>query len=39
MIKKGILSACALMLAMAANAQNAYDAERVLGKGLKSHIN
>ena len=34
MIKKGILAACALMLAMAANAQNAYDAERVLGNDL-----
>ena len=34
MIKKGMLAACALMLTMAANAQNAYDAERVLGNDL-----
>ena len=34
MIKKGMLAACALMLAMAANAQNAYDAERLLGNDL-----
>ena len=34
MIKKGMLAACALMLTMAANAQNAYDAERMLGNDL-----
>ena len=34
MIKKGMLAACTLALAMAANAQNAYDAERVLGNEL-----
>ena len=34
MIKKGMLAACTLALAMAANAQNAYDAERVLGYEL-----
>lgn len=34
MIKKGILAAGSLMLAMAVNAQNAYDAERVLGSDL-----
>lgn len=34
MIKKGMLAACSLIFAMAANAQNAYDAERVLGNEL-----
>lgn len=34
MIKKGILAVGSLVLAMAVNAQNAYDAERVLGNDL-----
>jgi len=34
MIKKGMMTACMLMLVMAANAQNAYDAERLLGNDL-----
>lgn len=34
MIKKGILAACGLFLAMAANAQNAYDAGLMLGNEL-----
>ena len=34
MIKKGMLAACGLLVAVAANAQNAYDAERVLGSDL-----
>lgn len=34
MIKKGIMAVCGLMMVMAANAQNAYDAERVLGNDL-----
>ena len=34
MIKKGMLAACTLAFAMAANAQNAYDAERILGNEL-----
>ena len=31
MIKKGMMAVCGLMLAMTVNAQNAYDAERLLG--------
>ena len=34
MIKKGMMAVCGLMLAMAANAQNAYDAERLLSNDL-----
>ena len=34
MIKKGMMAACGLMLAMSVNAQNAYDAERLLGNDL-----
>ena len=34
MIKKGMIAVCGLMLAMAANAQNAYDAERLLSNDL-----
>ena len=34
MIKKGMMAVCGLMLAMTVNAQNAYDAERVLGNDL-----
>ena len=34
MIKKGMVAVGSLMLAMAVNAQNAYDAERVLGNDL-----
>ena len=34
MIKKGICAACGLIMAMAANAQNAYDASIVLGSEL-----
>ena len=34
MIKKGLVVACGLFLAVAANAQNAYDAERLLGNDL-----
>lgn len=34
MIKKGMVAVCGLMLAMAANAQNAYDAERLLSNDL-----
>ena len=34
MIKKGMMAVCGLMLAMTVNAQNAYDAERLLGNDL-----
>ena len=34
MIKKGMMAVCGLMLAMTANAQNAYDAERLLSNDL-----
>ena len=34
MIKKGMMAVCGLMLAMTVNAQNAYDAERLLGNEL-----
>ena len=34
MIKKGMMAVCSLMLAMAVDAQNAYDAERLLGSDL-----
>lgn len=34
MIKKGLIAVCGLMMAMTVNAQNAYDAERVLGNEL-----
>ena len=34
MIKKGMMAVCGLMLAMSVSAQNAYDAERVLGNDL-----
>ena len=34
MIKKGMIAVCSLMLAMAANAQNVYDAEHLLGNDL-----
>ena len=34
MIKKGMMAVCGLMLALAANAQNAYDAERLLSNDL-----
>ena len=34
MIKKGMMAVCGLMCAMAVNAQNAYDAERLLGNDL-----
>ena len=34
MIKKGMMTVCGLVLAMTVNAQNAYDAERLLGNDL-----
>ena len=34
MIKKGMMAVCGLMLAMSVSAQNAYDAERMLGNDL-----
>ena len=34
MIKKGMMAVCGLVCAMAVNAQNAYDAERLLGNDL-----
>ena len=34
MIKKGMMAVCGLMLAMTVNAQNAYDAEHLLGNDL-----
>ena len=34
MIKKSILAVCSLALALTTSAQNAYDAERVIGNEL-----